>query len=371
MTWQPVGGGQFEAGLSFENQSLFHPIVDRVMVDFDGQGGWSTVVGGNYRNLGGRPNGRTTNIDNEASLLEAFVMDRWQVADRWVMTLALQGVRADRDVRNTDVESGTLSNPSDTYTAINPRVGAIFNVTDEATLYANVSRLYEPPTNYQLQDNVAGGSVTLDALDGTVLEVGTRGSRSVGADDRWGWDVSVYYSEISDEILSVDDPLAPGTSLSTNVDKTVHAGLELLLDGSFDLGKSGALQPMVSFTVNHFEFDNDPVFSNNQLPVAPDYAVRGDLMYRSDSGWFAGPTFEVTGERFGDFANSYVIDDYALLGLRGGWSGRAWDFNAELGNVLDEKYVAYNTVRTIAPADAAILYPGAPRSVYVGVDWRF
>lgn len=410
LTWQ-LSGATLEAGLSFEQQSLFHPIVDRILVDFDGPGplepvevfsllidsdqdnlggtiryerafgdhelivganlGWSQVRGGNYRNLGGRPNGLTTQIDNDATALEAFAMDRWNVADRWTLTLALQGVRAERDVRNTDVASSVLNNPSDTYTAFNPRLGAIFDLNDAIALYANVSRLFEPPTNYQLQDNVAGGNATLDAMHGEVLEIGARGGSNFGTNGRWGWDVSLYYAAIRDEILSIDDPTAPGTSLSTNIDKTVHAGLEALFNASWSLENGGSIEPLVSLTINHFEFDSDPVYGNNQLPAAPDYALHGELIYRSDSGWFAGPTVEVIGERYGDFANTYVVDGYSLLGVRGGWSGNNWNVYADVRNILDEDYVAYSVVRDVAQDDAELLYPGAPRSVYIGVERRF
>jgi iron complex outermembrane receptor protein len=411
LTWQLAGNAQFEAGLSWEGQSLFHPIVDRVMVDFDGPGpmepvevfsllidtdqdnlgavlryrqsfgdhemtvganiGRSQVTGGNYRNFGGQRNGLTTRIDNSANSLEVFVMDRWRMTDHWTLTAALQAVRAQRDVRNTAVDSGVLSNPSATYTASNPRIGAIFDLTDDVALYGNVSRLFEPPTNYQLQDNVAGGDATLDAMSGTVLEIGTRGGGNFGADNDWGWDVSLYYAKIRDEILSVDDPEAPGTSLSTNIDQTVHAGLEALINANWHMGTGGVLKPLLSLTVNRFEFDNDRVYGINQLPAAPKFALRGEVIYQSERGWFAGPTFELVGERYADFANTYSVDSYTLLGLRGGWSDRGWTLYADLGNVLGEDYISYSAVRNVAPADASLLYPGAPRSVFVGVERRF
>ena len=411
LSWQLAGDAQLEAGVSWEQQSLYHPIVDRIMVDFDGPGpmepvevfsllidtdqdnaggtlryrrsfgdheltvganlGWTRVQGGNYRNLGGNKNGQTTIIDNDATAVEVFVMDRWQVADRWTLTAALQGVRAERDVKNTDVESGALSNPQATYDALNPRIGAIFDASDDVALYANISRLFEPPTNYELQDNVAGGDATLSPMDGTVFEIGTRGGTGPGTADGWSWDVSLYYAAIRDEILSVDDPEAPGTSLSTNVDRTVHAGLELLVNGSWRVGTRGSLAPLASFTLNHFEFDDDATYGNNRLPSAPDFVLHGELMYHHDAGWYAGPTFDVIGNRYADFANSYAVDDYALLGLRGGWSAQRWSAYAEFGNVLDEDYIAYSAVRNVAAEDAAILYPGAPRSVYVGVNYQF
>ncbi len=101
-----------ELGLSYEEQSLYHPIVDRILVDFDGPGpappvevfsllvdtdhrdvgamlrynrrvgehdmlagvnfGDGRVEGGNYRNDGGQRNGLTERVDNSADSLEAY-----------------------------------------------------------------------------------------------------------------------------------------------------------------------------------------------------------------------------------------------------------------------------------------------------------
>jgi iron complex outermembrane receptor protein len=412
-TWQIDPRRQFDVGFSVEEQSLFHPIVDRVMVDFDGPGpalpvevfsllidtdhrdigaaarynhrigrhdllfgvnfGRNDVEGGNYRNLGGVPNGRTTLIDNDATSTETFAMDRWRASDRTTLILGLQAVFAERDVRNRDIGTGVLSNPKDDYSAVNPRIGFIYDWRDDVAFYANVSRLFEPPTNYQLQDNVQGGDATLDAMSGTVAEVGTRGDRAFGSGHQWAWDVSIYYAAIDDEILSVEDPAAPGTSLVTNIDATIHAGIEAMLSASFSIGESSGhrIEPLLAFTLNDFEFDDDPAYGKNRLPAAPDYALRGEIMYRSDRGYYAGPTLEFVGERYADFANTYRIDAYTLLGFRGGWSGDRWGIYADVGNILGEEYVSNHSVRNVAGEGDAILNPGAPRSVYAGFRVRF
>src|SRR5690606_9912761 len=107
------------------------------------------------------------------------------------------------------------------------RLGVLHHLTPDIDLYASLSRLYEAPTNYQLQDDARGDNRALQAMRGEVLEVGTRGERTLGTGSLWRWDVSLYYSRLRDEILSVDDPQAPGTSLTTNIDRTVHAGVEV------------------------------------------------------------------------------------------------------------------------------------------------
>lgn len=73
----------------------------------------------------------------------------------------------------------------------------------------------------------------------------------------------------------------PGTSLSTNVGRTIHAGVEMV---------AGASLP----------FDDAPAYGDNDRPAAPDYAIRGELMYRNDAGFFARPSFDLIGARYAD-----------------------------------------------------------------------
>jgi iron complex outermembrane receptor protein len=250
----------------------------------------------------------------------------------------------------------------------------LYSLGDTSELYANVSRLYEAPTTFEMEDDVRGGNATLDAMHGTVYEIGTRSrAANANAGTRWHWDVSAYYAQIRDEILSVDDPAAPGNSLTTNIDETIHAGLEALVGASFALGSGGRhrLEPLVSLTLNEFSFDSDPVYGDNDLPAAPEYAVRGELMYRHAGGLYAGPTFDVVGERCADFSNTYTVDSYELLGLRIGYNAQKWEVFGEVRNLLDEDYIATVGVLNVAPADARVLYPGAPLSAYAGVRWQF
>jgi iron complex outermembrane recepter protein len=412
-TWDINENSSLSVGFSYESQKLYHPIVDKIMVDFDGSGpnppvevfsllidteqntaGTSlrynlrlddhdvlaglnysntTVEGGNYRNDNGRKNGLTTRVDNDANSVEAFLVDRWQIAPQWNVVYGVQAISSDRDVKNTDVKSGTLYNPKGDFNSVNPRVGVIYQSTTDVELFANISRLYEAPTNFELQDDVSPDNKALDAMHGSVLEVGTRGKKNLtDTSDYWRWDVAVYYARLRDEILSVDDPAAPGTSLSANVDDTIHAGIEALFGASFGLGENASrIEPLVSITVNDFNFHKDALYGNNQLPAAPGYAVKGEIMYRKVNGLFVGPTFDVVDKRYADFSNHYVIDSYTLFGLRAGLAHKDWEIYAELRNLSDKKYVGTHSVVNIGTPNAAILSPGEPRSIYVGLKFRF
>ncbi|MDX1574282.1 MAG: TonB-dependent receptor, partial [Methylophaga sp.] len=258
----------------------------------------------------------------------------------------------------------------------NPNIGLIYALTEKTSIYGNISRLYEPPTTYQLVDETASGAnQELDAMRGTVAEIGTRGHYQQTNQLGWDWDISLYHAEIRDEILSTEPPGKVGTSDTTNIDKTTHTGLEALLSANYQLDPNGthSLNPVLSLTLNHFQFDDDAQWGNNDLPAAPDYALRGEVMYRHANGFYAGPTVDVIGQRYADFANSYKIDNYALMGLKAGWQNETQSLRvfAEVRNLFDRDHITTHSVMTTAIADDDILYPGEPRSAYVGFEYRY
>ncbi|WP_084197328.1 TonB-dependent receptor family protein [Solimonas soli] len=398
--WDIGADSHLSVGVSYEDQQLYHPIVyappyfsllidtrqrtagtslryDLRLGDHQLLAGVdyseTTNKGGNYDYEPGQRGALQTDVDNRADSVELFAVDRWQFAPKWTVIYGTQGVVSSRDVKNTDAASGVLTNPNDHYNSINPRVGLIHQLTPDVQLFANLSRLYEAPDNFELQDDACGCDKALDPMRGTVAEIGTRGSQPFGDKDRWHWDVAVYYAKLQDEILSIDDPDAPGTSLSANIDDTIHAGIEALFGASLALDAAGShrIEPLVNITVNHFKFDGDEHYGDNDLPAAPTYAIKGELLYRHTSGFYAGPTFDVVGSRWADFSNRYKVDSYELLGLRAGLTRETWEVYAELRNLSDKNYVAFFSVKDAAAPDDAILTPGEPRALYVGTRLRF
>jgi iron complex outermembrane receptor protein len=96
--------------------------------------------------------------------------------------------------------------------------------------------------------------------------------------------------------------------------------------------------------------------------------LKGELIYRSPEGFFAGPTFDRVSQRWADFSNSYRVDGYTLLGLRGGYSQDRWRVFVDIRNLTDKDHVAYHNVRDVAAPDTALLYRGEPLSAYVGFE---
>jgi len=391
---------RLEFGLSYEEQDLFHPIVQlpgfSLLIDTTQRNAGSTVKyhhkidnhnllfgvnysdwnskGGNYTHNAAVKTGLSTIVDNDAYNFEAFMMDRWQISDSLNLILGAQAVRADREVKSKSPNTGlTTKNIEDTYHAINPRVGAIYALNQDVDLFASVSRLYEPPTTYQLDDGVIPGPVNrvpLDAMKGVVAEVGTRGTKPFGQDNSWSWDVSLFYAELEDEILSEENPAALGTFITSNVDKTIHAGVEALIHSTIALGDSGkhSIAPMASVTFNHFRFDGNDTFGDNDLPGAPKHVLKGEVIYHHENGFYAGPTMDVVGKRYADFTNSYEVSSYTIFGLRTGWQDDKLSVFVEAQNIFDKDYISTHSVRTNATDSADILNPGAGASLYAGIE---
>lgn len=386
-------------GFSYEDQTLYHPIVYSpffsLLINTEQKNagtslrynlqvndhdllaginyGETTVDGGNYSHKSGHRENITTHVDNNADSLEIFLVDRWQIATQWKLIYGVQAVSAHREVKNITVSNGAIYNPEADYNSINPRAGVIYQFKSNNELFANISRLYEAPTNYELEDDSSPDNKALDAMHGSVIEIGARGKRPLGTHNKLHWEFSIYYAQLQDEILSIDNPTAPGTSLSTNVDDTIHAGIESLLGASFslDANNNHRIEPLLSVTINEFSFDDDSHYGNNELPAAPGYALKGEILYRNSNGFFAGPTFDIIDERYADFSNTYTVDSYILLGLRTGFTHADWEVFGEIRNLTDKEYISLFSVRDSVAPNAAILQAGEPRSIYAGVKLEF
>jgi len=381
-----LAGGTLELGASHEEQSLYHPIVSTpffsLLIDTDHRDngamlrwhrragshdmafganyGFSTISGGNYQNNAGERGALMWTTDDDASGLEVFALDRWTIAPQWTFVYGTQFVSARRDVAGLKAA----------FDSFNPRVGLIRSYGERSEWFASISRVYEAPTTFELTDDAHGGSTALKAMHGVALETGVRGSAMRG-ESHFTWEFASYYTPLRDEILSVDDPNAPGTSLSANIHKTTHAGVEALLGASFAVGNVNRIEPLINMTFNAFSFDSDPGYGNNRLPAAPRYFARGEVLYRHVSGFFAGPTFDFIGQRYVDFANSYSVSAYALFGARAGIRSDHWEVVAEARNLLNKSYIAAVVVKDQANPATQMLHPGAPRSLYVSARYHF
>lgn len=288
---------------------------------------------------------------------------RWFVTDRLALVAGGSYGQATRDY--TD-HLNPSNNASKEFDWLAPRIGLIWENEDGAQIYANLTNSVEPPHYGALVQAPAPGLVPVAPQEALTGEVGARGRNGVLV-----WDVTLYRAELQNELLSFN----PGAGIPAaffNADDTIHQGVELALD--WEIAEGWLLRQ--SYTYSDFFFDGDPVYGDNQIPVAPERQYRATLRYTHASGWFVAPSVEWRpSDTWVDYANTLEAPGYAIWSLNAGWDfDNGVSFFVDARNLTDEAYAPEfgALVDASAPgANTSVFYPGEGRAVYGGVAYRF
>lgn len=273
---------------------------------------------------------------------------------------------------------------SRTYDGWSPSLGVTVQPAEHHTLFAAVSRSFEPPTHDDLIATVSGTpnsspgrpmppnptfpasaflTPALKAQTATTIEAGWRGSHELFA-----WDVVTYYSWVKNELLSLRDPT--GVPLgAVNADKTTHFGLEL----GFKAQWTDAFTSRFAYTYQDFRFDGDPGRGNNRLAGAPphvintvvQYDVLPELFVQGEVNWRAARTPV-------DNMNTLFNDSFAVVDARVNYDiNDHFSVYGEARNIFDEVYASSTLIADQARPDQAAFLPGDGRAFYAGLKAQF
>ncbi len=310
---------------------------------------------------------------NQRFLLE----DRFSLSDATTLIGSLQYHRSSRDKDDLSAQAGSYQLD---YSQWLPRLGVVHRLSPDAQVFANVSRVFEPPIF-----DVTSTMLATRAQTGTSIEAGTRGELNFnGGRDLLSYDLTVYRAELRNEFQTVcvnQSTVCGGwqQSETRNLPRTIHQGIELGLSALLDR----RWEARGVFLYSDFRFDRDPVYGNNRLPGFPPAILRGELLYRWGAGVgvaakpasYAGPTFEWVPTRAPmDNTNSVSNDPYAIFGFKaGGPLDTSWSWFFDARNLADRKYAATTNIGAgwggTPPSPA--YYPGNGRSAYLGLEGKW
>ncbi|MCC5812767.1 MAG: TonB-dependent receptor [Ectothiorhodospiraceae bacterium] len=351
-----IDGDQQDVGLSVRHE------IDGRLLGQANRFSWGllAVTGREDNRQENRFTGAVTERDYRASTVELYADNMLALSERTSLITSAQLSWASRKV---EVTAGDAAEARQQYRAISPRLGLLHELTPELQLFANISRSVEPPINGEL---VGFDDRTLDAQRADSVEAGLRGHHQ-----RLRWEAAVYHARVRDEILLFRDPDNPDLTLAENADRTFHQGVELGLDYAQPLQR-GELLVSATWTYHRFRFDGDSQWDDNALPGIPDHLARLELRYQDASGVYLGPVLEAGGSYAVDFANTERADRYLVWGARAGYrSPDGWRVFLDGRNLTDRRYIASTAVVADARDDNRVYNPGAPRSVYGGVEWQW
>lgn len=333
-----------------------------------------------FVNIAGQRGAQTLRSLQSASNYEAYGENRfWFLPDVALMAGA-KAFSSNRTYSNKGGFTGGNAVPSsanETYSGINPKVGLLWQPLPDIQVFGDITGSRDVPDFSDLvqQNSLNTTFVPLRAQNAVTYEAGTRGRI-----DRLFWDLTLYRSEVRDELINFS--INPGLGIPSatfNAPRTRHQGVEaaVSLDVARDLIAPGdGLVVSQVWTHNDFRFIADPVFSNNQIAGIPRDVLRTVLTYRNRQGFHISPSVDwVPQGAFADHANTLKVPGYALLNI-----GAGIDFQngvslfVDARNLTDARYISDISVvtnaRTVAGGPVAF-YPGVGRSIFGGVRAGF
>ena len=273
---------------------------------------------------------------------------------------------------------------SRSYQGWSPSLALSYRPDNTNTVFAAVSRSFEPPTHDDLLATVNGtpnsspgrpnpGSPflaaavfttpDLEAQTATTIEAGWRGRT-----DRLSWDAVTYYSWVENELLSLRD--STGAPLGAiNADKTTHFGIELGLGTKL----TEQLTARIAYTFQDFRFDNDPLRGNNRLAGAPPHLINAMLQFQATESWrLQGAVRWSPGRTPVDNMNTLYADPYVVVDLRTEYKiDKTFSVFGEITNLFNETYASSTLIIDQARPDQAAFLPGDGRGFYAGMKARF
>lgn len=323
-----------------------------------------------HRNLLGQRAGLVSQSDQDSTSLMAFGQLDLGLTDRLTAVLGGQYVKATRDV---DAVLADVSGRGE-YEQFSPRIGLLFDLADNAQLYANINRSFEPPSLADLTSGGARPFAPIEEQRATTFEFGSRGQADFVA-----WDISLYRSEVENEFLDFGLPGANGfVSFTANADRTIHQGLELGLDvyvaREVLAARGQAFTLRGAFTINDFRFDDDAVYGDNRLAGVPKYLFVSEMRFEQKESWYVSANLRwVFDGPWADFANTERAPGYELVGLTAGVDVTpAIRLFGSVENLFDTVFISNVTTNANQSLERAAIYtPGVGRAVYGGISARF
>ena len=269
-----------------------------------------------------------------------YVQDQIQLLDNLIV---LAGLRYDTvSTENDSTLLGTSTVSSQSAFAFSPRLGVVYQPTEEISLYTSYGRSFNPNSVLDAAGNI------LDPEQGEQFEVGVR-AELLGGD--FVANLALY--DLEKQNVAVADPAVNGRFVTSN---QRSRGIELDLIGEILPGWNVVAN--YAYTDAVISDSPNPAVSpeGNRLFNVPEHNFNFWTNYEIQTGSLEGLGFGVglnyVGERSGDLLNSYTVDSYVLTNAAISYERDNWRAGLNFRNLFDQDYI-------LSTANGGEIIPGA------------
>lgn len=338
----------------------------------------SIAAGGEFLNVRGFSDeigflaGQSTNITHaggNARDLSLFVLDNWAVAPRFVLNLSARfdqrqnsdGVATTRTLATGTTIETRFADRTDS--AFSPRVGAVYEVTKDVSIYAAYSRSFRAPSLNELYRGFRVGNIVTNAnafLTPERVDTFEGGASATFYDRKLITRAIIYQARVYDPVVSVTLATTPTliTRQRQNVGSTTSRGLELDVESSPATGiKVNASYLLVDAKISDFPANPDLVGA--RLPQVARHNFTAQAVYRYRTRWTLSTQMRAASSQFEDDRNTLRLRAYVTADARFSYQFPYFvEAFVSVENLFNSRYdIALTPVRSVA----------APRSVRVGL----
>ncbi|MES9941531.1 MAG: TonB-dependent receptor [Candidatus Thiodiazotropha sp. 6PLUC2] len=329
-----------------------------------------------------------TNSDEAGELLEEedatntlygfFIQETLRPTDKATLDIGFRYDRNNFDIDNTaygeySYSAGTYTyfdspeytKTDKTFNLFSPKLGLTYELNKLMNIYGVVAQSGQVPSESEIQSNPK-----LDAATARNVEIGLK-----GREQDWSFDLSIYRTTVSDEIVSVlDEDL---TTEFQNAGETLKKGIEL--SGRYDITPRIWLEG--SFAYSDYTFSDfeelvrtgrtqTPVDrSGNQLPYVPRQQYGLGVGYSHPLGIKAVLRSNSWGSYYLDNANTEKYNGYEFLtNLLLSYQTGAHNLSLNVENLFDKYYAT--EVKKSTSGDKTYS-AGSPRSAMLSYTYLF
>ncbi|MEM9978315.1 MAG: TonB-dependent siderophore receptor, partial [Cyanobacteria bacterium P01_D01_bin.2] len=272
-----------------------------------------------------------TSLDTDTNINSYgfYIQDQITLADNLKVLAGLRYETFDQEniSRATDLNPAAASETSTNDDAFSPRLGIVYQPVEPLSLFASYSRSFSPNAA-----RTATGDI-IEPEEGEQFEVGARAELLDGR-----FVASVAYFNITKQNVATPDP---NNFLFSIASGEQHSqGIEVDLIGEISPGWN--LVANYAYTDTEITEDNSGL-EGNELFGVPEHNFNLWTNYDIQSGPLEGLGFGIgfnaVGERFGDNANSFVLEDYFLTNAAVSYQRDNWEIGLNIRNLFDQDYI--------------------------------
>ncbi|GAB7563672.1 TonB-dependent receptor [Methylobacillus methanolivorans] len=313
-----------------------------------------------FYDIPGMGNGLRKGRSTEVKTLSAFAENRQFLSQRFSLVTGLRYDHIDYHLDNRNASPATVNRRWDAFTG---RVGAVFDITDEANVYAQYSTSAEPPGGTLTSASAGQTNNNFKLSTGYQMEVGSKFNY---LDGRGTATIAAY--KIVRRDFPVTDP--------QNANNTILAGQQsskgIELASSLQLTPKLRAEGNIAWIDAEFDEFNESVGGisvsrKGKTPVnVPDQVANLRFNYQITPDWQAGIGARYVSSVYANNANTMWVPSYTLFDVHTRYNvSKNAELTARIRNLTDETYA-----RFIHQTNTQY-YLGEPRTLEVALHVRF